>query len=598
MDNDIIQIIKSESQNNLQKLLILIITKYRGVEIKFIKKYIQTFKTKDETKDGYTNEWVFENEENCKSAQEKYKKSNPTNKKFPNFVQTIFTIGSMEQFTKYGMNELKGNYTEIYKKKITNTFKYIFYKMKKGIFVEIYNNKINIFLPITNANYKNEWYKKLKTPKSYVPGTIIKNYKGIEKTKYEEHVDKMIKEQIPLPVIYAWENNPYYPVNKNMEQWYANNCILNTRLRKEVGNTGKDKWGGKAGLPDEGDKSIGLFLELLSITCLYKKIKDCCLFINSRDFPILKKDGKHPYDILYCQKGIKNTKCRIPKIVNPEELISIFSQSKTNKYLDKLLPTEDEIGEVLNVNAIPNCSSYRVTKNSLNNSIQWEDKYNKALFRGSLTGCGINENNKRIQLSLLSLKYPDEIDSKITKAINRVKKDPLSETLGISPPYIINSDGMLVYFKNLQEEKQMSNEEQKKYKYIIIVEGYVSAFRMARMLSWGSLIINIDTEWKMWFEEYYKDDKKLNFRYYEDVNENNIKTTHGLKIRLIKGVKDLKKYDKISENHLKNTLDWCEHNDNTCKIIAMNSVKFWNMYLNKNNILNYTAKMLNKIRDI
>jgi len=161
------QQLKSKTEKELQDLLIYMIINYRNVEMKFINQYIQKFKTRYTTQDGYTNDWVFENYENCKEAQERYKSYEPTNKVFLNFVQTIFTAGSEKQFIKYGIDELKGDLSINYKTKIKNTFDYIFYKMKKGIFVQIYNNKINIFLPITNANYKNEWYNNIKPPKDY-----------------------------------------------------------------------------------------------------------------------------------------------------------------------------------------------------------------------------------------------------------------------------------------------------------------------------------------------------------------------------------------------------------------------------------------------
>ena len=39
---------------------------------------------------------------------------------------------------------------------VINTFRYIFYKFKKGIFVKIVNNKLAVFLPFSNVCYKNE----------------------------------------------------------------------------------------------------------------------------------------------------------------------------------------------------------------------------------------------------------------------------------------------------------------------------------------------------------------------------------------------------------------------------------------------------------
>ena len=45
-----------------------------------------------------------------------------------------------------------------------NTFKYLFYKFKKGIFVQIRDGKIAVFLPFDNQQYVNEWSHLLKIP--------------------------------------------------------------------------------------------------------------------------------------------------------------------------------------------------------------------------------------------------------------------------------------------------------------------------------------------------------------------------------------------------------------------------------------------------
>ena len=46
------------------------------------------------------------------------------------------------------------------------TFEHIFYKYKKGIYVQIIENKINIFLPFSNVNYRNEYEKYLDINKN------------------------------------------------------------------------------------------------------------------------------------------------------------------------------------------------------------------------------------------------------------------------------------------------------------------------------------------------------------------------------------------------------------------------------------------------
>ena len=44
---------------------------------------------------------------------------------------------------------------------VSNTFKYIFSKFKKAIFIKIQNNELKVFLPFSNYNFINEWGNKI-----------------------------------------------------------------------------------------------------------------------------------------------------------------------------------------------------------------------------------------------------------------------------------------------------------------------------------------------------------------------------------------------------------------------------------------------------
>ena len=71
--------IKSLSVEELRKILINAIQRYKNIEMKYIYKYILEFDTKYETEDGYTKQWNFNSFENCKSAEQNYKLMKPTN---------------------------------------------------------------------------------------------------------------------------------------------------------------------------------------------------------------------------------------------------------------------------------------------------------------------------------------------------------------------------------------------------------------------------------------------------------------------------------------------------------------------------------------
>ena len=44
----------------------------------------------------------------------------------------------------------------------TNTLLYLFNHISAGIYVKIVNNKIELFMPFENINFKNNWYKNIK----------------------------------------------------------------------------------------------------------------------------------------------------------------------------------------------------------------------------------------------------------------------------------------------------------------------------------------------------------------------------------------------------------------------------------------------------
>ena len=53
-------------------------------------------------------------------------------------------------------------YQNIKSSAVLNTFNYMFDKYKKGIYVSIRNNKVDVFLPFSNVNYRNSWSENAK----------------------------------------------------------------------------------------------------------------------------------------------------------------------------------------------------------------------------------------------------------------------------------------------------------------------------------------------------------------------------------------------------------------------------------------------------
>ena len=66
---------------------------------------------------------------------------------------------------------------------IMNTFKYMYYKVGSGIFIQIKNNKIEKYYPFFNPKFKNEFSHLIKTDSDYfkknkVRGPLLSKEKG------------------------------------------------------------------------------------------------------------------------------------------------------------------------------------------------------------------------------------------------------------------------------------------------------------------------------------------------------------------------------------------------------------------------------------
>ena len=118
----------------------------------------------------------FNKKENCNEKKKRFRVQ--TNPKFRLFDQMYYTAGDFDDFNKYGLlnfsyyfslehqNKNRANngsliplYRSINYDSVYNTFEYIFYKFKKGVFVIIQDNKLRCFLPMSNKNYENDFYR-------------------------------------------------------------------------------------------------------------------------------------------------------------------------------------------------------------------------------------------------------------------------------------------------------------------------------------------------------------------------------------------------------------------------------------------------------
>lgn len=273
-------------------------------------------------------------------------------------------------------------------------------------------------------------------------------------------------------------------------------------------------------------------LKMYNTLCKTRKVPDINIIQNIGDFPVLRNDNLHPFTYRYPGK-----------ILNKGNDINVFSYSVSNDYNDIMVPTPDVIKFIHDMEPYKN----------KNYNHDWDSKIPKAIFRGSVTTC-VGNDNPRILSHLLSLEYPDYLDSRLVGFMDY--------------PLLLNNDDKTSNFisiENLPElgdkSKFMSMKDQLNYKYILHIDGFVSAWRLIYFLFSKSVILKVDSEWKEYFYDLLQP------------------WVHYIPIK-----KDLSDLVQI--------IDWCRNNDNICKQIAENAHTFATKYLNEKSVYDYMQLLL------
>lgn len=481
----------------------------------------------------------------CRSVQEciaiKKGKKTPSNPRYKLYEQVHFTAGDVEQFQEY-RDPTNGRlcipkitmtknrfdtvelpeavYWEKYKNipvtAIDDTFSYLFHKFKKGIFIKIKNGKLDVFLPFSKKHFVNEWSDKIKIDPKY------------------GDLDAFVRH------IQVSEGRKYFPnaVNRSLDTWYANNCLV--RYEYPI---------------HEGDTNNPVASDMFTTLCRERELPDMEFFVNRRDFPLLKKDGTEPYNHMFDGENV-------PLLShNYDKYAPILSMVGGDNFADIPMPTSDDWSRVMRKEGKFFPHNFNRSF-SMESTISWKDKKPIAIFRGSTTGCGVTiETNPRLKLAYLSKVTPKDadglplLDAGITGWNLRPRKYQ-------GEKYLKTID-----FKNLPFGlvPQMTPQEQTSYKYLINVDGHVSAFRLSLELESGCCILLADSKYKLWYRHLLKP-----YVHYVPV--------------------------KADLSDLVSQVKWCKKHDKECEEIAGNAREFARTYLTKDGMLDYMQKLLLEVK--
>ena len=411
------------------------------------------------------------------------------------------------------MMKLSDKYYNLSTHEVNHTFDYIFNNLKKGTFIQIYKNTIETFAPFNNLNFKQPHPDKIQ----------------VDPSKYKDIYDLFTQSSTLLGLRPITVAPP--------ETWYMNNSFIRY-----------DDMSHSLNFPIYYD----MFLTLQNT----RDLPDLEFFLNKRDNPILSAGPFEPYFHLvgsrtYPLKGARAD----PNL----KYTPILSTSKTDDFADVLIPTHDDWCRAVyqETGFTIACQNKPYPKVKL---IPWGKKIPQVVFRGTTTGAGTTpETNQRLRMWQLVQDLPVTQRNLFNVGFVKWNIRPRKHESGPYFDIIKRSSYPRVPF--------MTTQEQSTYKYILNVEGHVAAFRLGYEMSYGSVILLVDSEWKLWYSHMIHP-----WIHYVPV--------------------------KADMSDLVEMVMWCEANQDRCQMIAQNALNFYNKYLGTKGILDYlqhTLCHLNKV---
>ena len=293
--------------------------------------------------------------------------------------------------------------------------------------------------------------------------------------------------------------------------------------------------------------------DMLKQLCSNRTLPDIEFFVNRRDFPVIKRDDTEAYDHLFGDNQ--------PLISHKYDQYSpILSMVTTKDYSDIPIPTGDDWSRIASkeskyfthsCNAFPQIEDFK---------IEWNNKKPTAVFRGASTGCGVTiDTNIRLKLAYISANTPPDKDGLLLDA--GISKWQLRPRKLKTEKYLQTINVPEMNKKGIKLASFLTPIQQSEYKYLVNVDGHVSAFRLSLEMSMGCCILLAESKYKLWFTDMIKP------------------MIHYVPI-------------KSDLSDLIDQIKWCRSHDSECKKIANNSRKFYLRYLQKDGVLDYLQKLI------
>jgi len=345
---------------------------------------------------------------------------------------------------------------------VINTFRYIYDRHQRGVYVSIRDGKVASFVGFHN---RKDWRNPLA------------RYMRLDPDAQRDAALRYAQDGVdPADVSY----NP---------PWVWNNigCLVGSVA-------GVRRQGPPAGYEASYNHGeVRFFLDRVceaapSVRGGRVPVPDCDFFVNYYDQVLLRKDLTVP---LWHIVGKQATSTSPPHTGARGPMAPIVSLCTRPGFIDLPCVFPDDVARAWGVYGAPRCSNGYGDEAGYEQA--WSKKQPKAVFRGSATGCGwTTETNGRMRLAQLSTATDagrSALDAALTYGSETVhyKKH-------VSEPFVRHRTVLQ------DPDKMLSLTEQSRYRYVVYVEGNVAAYRMSAMFALGSMVIYVvGDDYRGWF---------------------------------------------------------------------------------------------------
>jgi DNA-directed RNA polymerase II subunit RPB2 len=379
-----------------------------------------------------------------------------------------------------------------------------------SIYCLIKNGKIEVFTPL---------YKIDNTSKKY-NSVLLDNTQHI--------LDKLMEKYIYYP-----ETGSYTEVNKDINIWYKEGCVLNTQMFTF------------------NDLYYNVVYSMFDLLCQTTTVPDTDLIIYIGEHPLKSHEIVTSFPILTLQSLITTKHLSIP---------NAFDWWCISKFLSNGNGISQELPD-------------------------WSERVNQMIFRGSSNSCGTTpDNNIRLAAQSIVNNMSDDLQSHIDFKITEYDRSLLF--ISGNENIVDFTKGKTNYNENHSLDFVSQNKENPlsklklielaKSKYILYLDSYGASYKYSYLMTLGSTIIKLQSDYTLWYSNLLKP---------QLISSIKNKDADHILINNLDELPSVLQWCLLPEN------------DEHCKLMGMNAQKLAETILNRTTIINYLSNCISKIHN-